>query len=64
MNIEIIQPCNCGGKRTVKGEVVKATDRDAMYLINIGKAKETDAKPGKPKAAGKAKAPAAPAPAE
>lgn len=50
MKIEIISGCICGGERTVDGEVVDATEKDAMYLINIGKAKEADknAKVGKP----------------
>jgi len=51
MKIKITEPTRCGGKGVAIGQEVDASEKDAKYLIQIGKAKLID-KPKKEKKGG------------
>lgn len=44
MKIEILKSTMCGGKPAKVGAKIEASDSDARYLINTGKAKKAEPK--------------------
>ena len=44
MKIKILKSTVCGGKPVEKDKVIDASEKDANYLIGIGKAESSDKK--------------------
>ena len=53
MKIEILKRTVCDGESVAPGDVVNASEKDAKFLINLGKAEKTTKKVGKAKAVSK-----------
>jgi len=58
MKIKILKQTVCNGEVVKVGDVVEANDRDARFLINIGKAEESEGKKSKGKKSGSDENPA------
>ena len=50
MKIEILKRTVCDGEKVAPGDVVNASEKDAKFLINAGKARKTTKRVGKVKA--------------